>query len=56
MSDLNSAMIDWNAEVESETARLIRLGVPPWDAAIQARQRVTKKRREAASADPKERT
>lgn len=31
-------------EVESEAARLIALGVPPWDAIIQARQRVSARR------------
>ncbi len=43
---------DWKAEVDSEMARLIRLGVPPYDAAIQARQRVSAKRRALANAEP----
>ena len=48
-TDLNSATRRWNIDVETEAARLIRLGVPPWDAAIQARQRVEKRRREASA-------
>lgn len=39
----------WEAEVDAEAARLVRLGVPPWDAMIQARQRVEHRRREASS-------
>lgn len=38
----------WQAEVDEEAARLVRLGVPPWDALIQARQRVTARRRREA--------
>lgn len=40
----------WKVEVGEEAARLIRLGVPPWDAMIQARQRTERKRREASAA------
>ncbi len=43
---LENAMREWKAEVSAEMERLIRLGVPPFDAAIQARQRVEKRRRE----------
>ena len=35
----------FSAEVEAEAARLVRLGVPPWDALIQARQRISASRR-----------
>lgn len=35
----------WNGEVDAEAARLVRLGVPPLDAIIQARQRVSARRR-----------
>lgn len=48
--DFRSESRSWGVEVDVEAARLIRLGVPPWDAAIQARQRVEKRRREAAQA------
>ncbi len=44
---LQQATRDFVREVEAEAERLIKLGVPPWDAAIQARQRVEKRRREA---------
>ncbi len=44
---VESAMREWKAEVDDEMERLIKLGVPPFDAAIQARQRVEKRRREA---------
>lgn len=40
----------WEAEVDAEAARLLRLGVPPWDALIQARQRVQKRRLWSTSA------
>lgn len=35
-------------DVEVEMERLIKIGVPPYDAAIQARQRVSARRRESA--------
>ena len=44
----------WRAEVDAEAARLVRLGVPPWDAIVQARQRVRLKRQEAARASSTE--
>lgn len=47
--DLQSAIRDWDSDVQSEAERLIRLGVPPYDAAVQARQRVDQRRREAAA-------
>ena len=40
----------WAAEVGEEAARLVRLGVPPWDAMIQARQCVSCRRRAEADA------
>lgn len=46
--DFRSESLSWGVEVDCEAARLIRLGVPPWDAAIQARQLVEKRRRVAA--------
>lgn len=39
---------NFQIEVDEEAARLVRLGVPPWDALIQARQRVSRRRRLAA--------
>ena len=44
---LESEMREWTLAVDVEAARLIRLGVPPWDAAIQARQRIEQQRRAA---------
>lgn len=38
----------WDIEVDAEAARLVRLGVPPYDAISQARQRVEQRRREQA--------
>lgn len=35
----------WEHDVDEEAARLIRLGVPPYDAIIQARQRIAAQRR-----------
>lgn len=41
--------LSWRVEVEAEAERLIRRGVPPWDAVIQARQRISEKRRREAT-------
>lgn len=49
MSDYDQAVKAFVNEVRTEAARLIKLGVPPWDAIIQAGQRVSKRRRLAAS-------
>ena len=48
MNEYREAERAFVAEVDREAARLIRLGVPPWDAIIQARQRVSQRRRESA--------
>jgi uncharacterized protein HemX len=52
MNDAEQAAREFRGEVDAEAARLIRIGVPPWDAAIQARQRVSRRRLESAQADP----
>lgn len=52
MSELDDADRELRHEIDAEAARLVRLGVPKWDAIIQARQRVAKKRRESAPARP----
>lgn len=41
---LMDAIRDWNFEVEQEAERLIRRGVPPYDAIDQARNAVSKRR------------
>lgn len=47
MTSYEQAAREFVNDVDAEAARLIELGVPPWDAVIQARQRVEKRRREA---------
>ena len=47
---LMEAIRDWNFEVEQEAARLIRCGIPPYDAMEQAREIVSKRRADKASA------
>ncbi len=51
-SELERARREWQGDVEDEMARLIRLGVPPCDAAIEARQRISSKRRAEAASHP----
>ena len=46
MSAFERAMREFAGEVDAEAARLVALGVPPLDAVIQARQRVSQRRRE----------
>lgn len=48
MSELDDAARELEREIDDEAVRLIKLGVPKWDAIIQARQRVTQRRRDAA--------
>jgi hypothetical protein len=43
-----SAMGEWDIEVSSETARLIRSGIPPYEAASKAVEIVTRRRKKAA--------
>jgi hypothetical protein len=49
VADYEQAAREFVREVDAEAARLIQLGVPPWDAIIQARQRVEKARRDKAA-------
>lgn len=42
-----SAMKEWDIEVSAETARLIRSGVPPYDAPAKAVEIVTERRKRA---------
>jgi hypothetical protein len=42
--DLESAIADWNAEVDREAAKMIREGVPPFDAVQRARDLVQRRR------------
>jgi hypothetical protein len=39
-NDLREAIREYDHAVDAEAARLVRLGVPPIDAVIQARQRI----------------
>jgi hypothetical protein len=50
--ELEDALRDLRHDIDTEMARLIRLGVPPWDAAIQARQRIERQRRAGRSRPP----
>lgn len=52
MTDYNTEARRWQIDVDAEAARLIQLGVPPWDAIIQARQRISARRRDAAMRPP----
>ncbi len=45
MGTFKSAVISWEIEVEHEAARLVKQGVPPWDAIEQARENVSRRRR-----------
>lgn len=47
-----TAAAAWRAEIEVEAERLITLGVPPWDALIQARQRIERRRWKASNPSP----
>lgn len=40
----------WNAEVDAEAARLVRKGVPPFDAIEKAREIVSRRRKDAPDA------
>lgn len=42
---LQDAVAEVRREVEKEAERLVRLGVPLWDALIQARQRIELRRK-----------
>lgn len=48
LRDYESAARNFEIDMKQEAARLIELGVPPWDATIQARQRISIQRREKA--------
>lgn len=41
---LDQTIRKWKSEVEREMQRLIERGVPPWDAAEQAREIVSRRR------------
>lgn len=45
--DLERATREWEREVGEEAAKLIREGTPPFDAAIRARDTVSRRRRQA---------
>lgn len=47
MTDFERESRLFQQEIEEEAARLVRLGVPPWDALIQARARVRQDRQAA---------
>jgi len=47
---LNDAMFSWNVEVEAEAARLINEGTAPFEAIVQARNAVSRRRKTAARA------
>jgi len=42
----SSAKIAWDTDVKVETDRLIRKGVPPWQAALKAVENVSRNRKE----------
>lgn len=44
MDDYKRASREFALEVDQETARLIKDGMPPWDAVEEARRRVSKRR------------
>lgn len=45
---------DLTVDVRAEAERLVKLGVPPWEAIIHARQRITRQRQRDASRAPQE--
>ncbi len=45
---LQQAIREWDAEVDRETIRLIKAGVPPYDAVVRARKIVEHRREQAA--------
>lgn len=45
MSSFDTARRHWDIEVDSVAAELVEQGVPPWDAAEQARRIVSQRRR-----------
>lgn len=49
-SGLKRAMDEWGYEVDAEAERLIKRGVPPWRAVELARDNVSRRRAQAATA------
>ena len=47
-SALQQAIREWDAEVDREAIRLIKAGVPPFDAVERARKIVERRRQQAA--------
>lgn len=52
MGELEDADRELRHDIDREAARLVRLGVPKWDAIIQARQIIERVRRKAANLNP----
>ena len=50
--DFDSERRAWNSEVDAEAARLIRAGVPPYDAVQRARDIVSESRKRKAQLTP----
>lgn len=49
MSAFTQAAREFAREVDQEASQLVARGVPPWDAVMRARQRVSERRREQSA-------